>query len=415
MCFYFAPSTFEETNERRMLGQIMDEKWIILFLGWLGYVCFGLINAAMAPMVTPIMGELSLTNTQMGVVMGAWQLVYIFSAQPLGLLTDRIGIYWSLILGIFIISVSSLLRGFSGGFIPLFITVALFGIGGPLISIGTPKLVATWFVGAERGTASGINASGSIVGTMIALSLTNSLVLPSLGSWRGVFFFYGLVSLLIMFIWILFGNKKHFDVEETSSGSPVNVKEGGLNGFFRNLDLWLLVLVGIVFFFSTHALKSWLPRIIELKGYSSEQAGYAASLISIAGLVGNLVVPRMSYRLESKKIMITLILLLCSVSVFVLGVSQGVPLWLGIILSGFSIRSIMPLLTLILMDMPLVGSKRIGLASGFLFSLGEIGGFLGPFMMGYLIDSTGQFFSGILLLTAVNLVAILPLYFLKTN
>jgi cyanate permease len=215
-------------------------------------------------------------------------------------------------------------------------------------------------------------------------------------------------------IWILFGNKT-VGVQEEEKEVAVELKNGGFKMFLRNLDILVLVFIGIVFFFSTHALKSWLPRILELKGYTSKQAGYTSSLVSIAGLAGNLMIPRMSYRFKSKNMMISLMLLLCSASVFVLGTSQGIPLWLGIVFSGFSLRSIMPLLTLILMDMPAIGSERIGSASGFLFSLGEIGGFLGPFMMGYLIDSTGQYFSGILLLTILNLSAAPLLLTIKTR
>lgn len=135
-------------------------RWLILSMGWLIYFCFGLINTAVAPLVAPIMLDLGLSYTQMGVIAGAWQLVYIFTAQPLGLLIDRLGVYMSLLLEGAIISASSLLRAPAGGFWGLFASVALFGVGGPMVSIGTPKLVSVWFSGEERGTASGTRALG---------------------------------------------------------------------------------------------------------------------------------------------------------------------------------------------------------------------------------------------------------------
>jgi nitrate/nitrite transporter NarK len=48
--------------------------------------------------------------------------------------------------------------------------------------------------------------------------------------------------------------------------------------------------------------------------------------------------------------------------------------------------------------MPGVGAERMGTAGGLFFSVGEIGGFLGPFLMGYLRDVTDSFISGIVFL-----------------
>lgn len=102
-------------------------RWLILSMGWLIYFCFGLINTAVAPLVAPIMLDLGLSYTQMGVIAGAWQLVYIFTAQLLGLLIDRLGVYRSLLLGGAIISASSLLRALASGFWGLFFSLGEIG------------------------------------------------------------------------------------------------------------------------------------------------------------------------------------------------------------------------------------------------------------------------------------------------
>ena len=75
----------------------------------------------------------------------------------------------------------------------------------------------------------------------------------------------------------------------------------------------------------------------------------------------------------------------------------------------------MPVLTLTLMDMPEVGAERMGTAGGLFFSIGEIGGFLGPFLMGYLKDLTGSFLSGIFLLTIITEAAIIASASLKSE
>jgi nitrate/nitrite transporter NarK len=65
------------------------------------------------------------------------------------------------------------------------------------------------------------------------------------------------------------------------------------------------------------------------------------------------------------------------------------------------------------MEMPEIGGERIGTVVGLFFAVGEIGGFLGPFLMGYIRDITGSFLPGILLLAIVAEASIVPLMFKK--
>ncbi len=131
-------------------------RWAVLAGVWLLYFCFGLTAAAMAPLVKPITEELGLSHSAMGVVLGAWPLVYIAAAIPCGALLDRLGARRALFLALIIIALSGTLRGLATGHLSLFLAVALFGLGGPLISVVAPKSISQWFEGAERGLAMGI-------------------------------------------------------------------------------------------------------------------------------------------------------------------------------------------------------------------------------------------------------------------
>ena len=50
-------------------------RWTLLAIGSLMYFAFGVISAAIAVVVTPIRAELNLSYTQMGIVLGSWQLM----------------------------------------------------------------------------------------------------------------------------------------------------------------------------------------------------------------------------------------------------------------------------------------------------------------------------------------------------
>ena len=53
-----------------------------------------------------------------------------------------------------------------------------FGLGGPLISVGAPKLICIWFNESERKLVMGIYTTGMALGTIIVLSITNSVIMP---------------------------------------------------------------------------------------------------------------------------------------------------------------------------------------------------------------------------------------------
>ena len=174
---------------------------------WLIYFGFGLLSVVMAPLVEPISRDLGLSYTTMGAILGAWPLVYIVAAAPCGAFVDRVGLKWSLLLAVLVIAASGGLRAVAFDAGTLFVAVGLFGIGGPLISIGAPKAIAQWFQGAERGFAMGVYITGPALGNMLALMLTNSVLMPLTGgNWRQVLLIYAGFILATGLAWFLLGS-----------------------------------------------------------------------------------------------------------------------------------------------------------------------------------------------------------------
>ena len=161
-------------------------RWVVLAGVWGVYASFGLVATSIAPLVPLIEADLGLSHAAMGSIMGAWQLVFIGSAIPCGMLLDRLGSRYALIIGIALIAASSLGRSLAGDYVSLLLAVMLFGLGGPIVSAGAPKVVTRWFEGSSRGLAMGIYTTGPGIGGMVSLTLTHSVLLPLLGDWREV-------------------------------------------------------------------------------------------------------------------------------------------------------------------------------------------------------------------------------------
>jgi cyanate permease len=364
-------------------------RWVILALLWLLYTAFGMVARAIFPLVTPIINDLEFSYTQMGIILGSWQLVYILVAMAAGTVLDRWGVHKSILAGATIIGLSAALRFFANDFSIMLIAVALFGVGGPMISIGGPKTISEWFQGKSRGTAIGIYTTGPWIGGLFALAMTNSWVMPLVGnSWRWTFVCYGCFTIGMGILW-------GFMARKCSSPAP----DGGPGIFtvFRRLfgvrNVQVLLLMALLSFAIGHGFSSWLPNILENSGMSASRAGFAASIPLATGIPAILLIPRFVPS-RHRGFMIAIFGLLTMANLVLVMFISGTALYTALATLGFISAPFMSLMLLILMDTREVDSKDMGAAGGLFFCVAEIGGFAGPFMMGVLVDATGTFLSG---------------------
>ena len=177
-------------------------RWLVLFGVWVIYFTFGLVVTSLAPLVKLIEHDLGMSHAQMGTVMGAWQLVYIAAALPCGILLDRLGSRWALLLGALCVAASSYGRGQADSFYGLLLAVMLFGIGGPIISAGAPKVIARWFQGQSRGFAMGVYVTGPAVGGVVSLTFTHGWLLPLFEQdWRRILMLWAALAALSGVLW----------------------------------------------------------------------------------------------------------------------------------------------------------------------------------------------------------------------
>jgi cyanate permease len=398
------------TEEQGIAPYLRPYRWVILALVWLLYAAFGLVSRAISPLVTPILDDLNMSYSQMGVILGSWQLTYIFAAVIAGTFLDRWGVRKSLFIGGIIIGLSAALRYFPGGFGSLLPVVAIFGIGGPLISIGAPKTIATWFRGKGRGTAVGIYATGPWVGGLVALAATNSFVMPLTGySWRLTFVYYGFLVFAIALLWWFLARDTKPDgtAEEESIGSV-------FSRLVRIRNVRLILIMGLLSFAIMHGFTSWLPRIIESGGISPATAGFMASIPTIAGIPSILVIPRMvPPNLRGRFLALLALLVVAALPISVS--ATGFSLILALILFGIAGSALFPIVMLMLMDTPEVGEKHMGLAGGMFFCVAEVGGFSGPLVMGILVDLTGAFLAGAIFLAGLSLIILVMTLLFKES
>ena len=379
---------------------------------WLIYFGFGLLSAAMAPLIDPVSRDLGLSYTTMGAILGAWPLVYIVAAAPCGAFVDRVGLRWSLFLAALILAASGGLRVVAFDAVSLFVAVGLFGIGGPLISIGAPKAIAQWFRGAERGFAMGVYITGPALGNMLALVLTNSVLMPlSGGSWRQVMLIHTGFILAAGLAWFVLGGHRVNRAVERAARHRESVA-GQLAVFamlLRLPSIRVILAMSIGAFFLHHALGNWLPEILRSGGMDASAAGLWSGVPTAIGIAGALLIPR--YATPPRRFAILFALSLSTGAGALMLLAAGVPaLVAAVILQGVARGSLIAVMILVLMETRGVDPRHTGAAVGLFFSAAEIGGVLGPLAIGAASDLTGGFDAGLWLLGAVSAGVVALLY-----
>ena len=375
-------------------------RWLMLALVWLLYACFGLTQGSIPPLVGPVVEDLGMTYGQMGVVLGIWQLVYIGTSSPLGTLVDRWGVRRSMGLGLLLILLSLALRGLAVDFWTLLLAVALFGVGGPIISIGSPKVVALWFQGRERGLAAGAYTTGPIAGNAVAL-LTAAGVRTLTGTWRGIAPVYGGFLLAVMAAWGLLAREAHASSDQPEESPTTRVP--GRQVLWRLLGIGnvrTVLLLSVGAFLLNHGLGAWLPTVLQEGGMSLSEAGQWAAAGTAAGVAGLLMMPVLGRRGARVPALAALFAVTAASNVGLVTLG-GPALIAAVLLSNVTRGPMMPLLMLVLMETPGVGAAFMGAAAGLFFATAEIGGFGGPFLLGVLRDATGALTSGVLALAGV--------------
>ena len=360
------------------------------------YVSFGLAIGVMAPLVDEISGDLGLSRSTMGSILGAWALIYVFTAVPGGAVVDRLGLRWSLFAGGLSITASLLLRSVADGAVTLFLAVAVFGIGGPLVSIATPKLVASLFDADDRRLPTGLGVASPALGSAIALAITNPLLLPALdGSWRAVLLVMAAVAFVASFGW-LYASRAVTHLRQGDSRTDRST----ITRLLKLRSMRTILTISVFSFFFSHALSNWLPEILTDTGQTDNAAGYLAAISVTVGILGSLTIARLVPSHRRPHALVT-IFVLVGITVAGLGSLPFALLVIALGVLGFCRAGIIPLLFLEIMGDPDIELGDIGAATCLLFAVGEIGGFAGPYAIGWVADATNGFGAATLLLTAV--------------
>ncbi|MEM2897028.1 MAG: MFS transporter [Candidatus Bathyarchaeia archaeon] len=372
-------------------------KKFIIILAFLTAFMLHLLLFSYSPMISLIMAELNVSHVQASLIFSMSILTIAILRIPWGILSDRIGFMKTIKLAMAFIGIFGLLRGFAYDYKSLLITQLLLGVGFASVLPCLAKIVKVMF-NEKVGFATGIYVSGFPVGEIVGLGLTSYLLTLSM-NWRVILQIFGTLGLGLALTWLL------VDVgRQNTDGEGMNILKRDFKYLIKSKEIWILTGICICSMGCYDTVLTWLPHILELKSFSLNEAGFAASMLPLGFLIAGVSVGIASDRLGSRKPFIILLGLIGSLLLLLLVFNLKMLLWIIILLLGFSLSGILTLV-LIIPTEHLRIKKFVGSSVGVISSIGNFGSFAFPIITGFLIDKTNSFIASIVFLASVPVLA----------
>jgi len=364
-------------------------RWWILFLVHMSVLAFALNLQMIPPLLPSLVSEIGLTHTQAGVLMGLFTLPGIFLAIPGGRVSDIIGprsvALWSLAL----LSV--------GGFLmlplhPWFLFTGRLcsGIGGAVLVVVSPQIIARSFQGRELGLAMGIFNTAVPLGTIMAFNLLGFLAgrfgIPVVVMATASF---SLVSMTAFFLTYADPQKDSADTR-----APGSEKLKGLGG-----RIWLISLVWVLFNISILAYFTYAIDYFTSGGMIASAARFLSSLPMILSIF---LTPLAGLAMHRYGLRWSLPLFGCAISsaaILLILVPDQTMVVVWSILLGIGISMVPPAVFTIAGEV--VPPSRVGTGFGVLTTVFNLGVFFGIPLIGHVRDLTSTYRSSFILMSII--------------
>ena len=372
---------------------------LIALAVFINYVDRGNLATA-APLMR---GELKLSNTEIGMLLGAFFWTYTPGQLLAGWLAEKINAYRTLAIGVALWSVATFATGFANGFAAVLALRLLLGLGESAAFPCSSKLFGEHLPQHRLGYANGMVGVGLALGPAFG-TFAGGLMMAKLG-WRPVFVLFGLVSILWLVPWLGMTrlHSRQADLPKAAMAPSFRAILGqraawgaGLGHFAGNYSFYFVIL--------------WLPSyLVNARGFSVGEMAVIGGIIyvvyaisaQLTGLISDAwmragagaTLVRKTFSVSSS-IGSALCLLVCafgSASVSIAG------LFLAAVFFGFATP------TIFATGQTLAGPRAAGKWIAVQNSFGNIAGIVAPAVTGYVVDRTGQFTAAFLIAGTVAL------------
>ncbi len=281
-------------------------------------------------------------------------------------------------------------------------------------------IISHWFPNEERGRANAYFIMNIAIASIITAPLSGWII--SSWGWRWVFVAQGLLSVALIFIWYpliadspatakwispaerdYLTTRLAAEQRAITPAAPASYRAVLMNG-----SLWMLVFIYFFYQIGNYGFALWLPSLVKnLTASGMTAVGFLSACPYIAMMVGLYFVGRLSDRSGKRRLYTALPMLGFAVCFLISALLERnvVMSFAFLVASGmFHQTSSSVFWTIPPIIFP---AKVAGGARGIINALGNLGGFVGPFAVGWLRTASGNFESGIYFLVGMLVIAFL--------
>ena len=391
---------------------LMQKKrvWIYAFLFTLTLINYiDRVSLSVASKV--LQEEFQISPIAMGYLFSSFVWLYFVALIPMGYLVGRFGPRKVNGYGIGVWSIATACTALATGFVSLLTCRLIMGMGEATTYPAGARVIREWMPLKERGMATAVFHSGSLVGPAVG-AIGFGWLITAFG-WRIAF----LVAAALGFVWLAAWLKWYRHPSQTpwlseaeraeicEDGSTGNADQQvpadslGLRGLARSWSMWAIALSHGCAVYATYFFLTWLPTYLQAeKGLTVMSSGIytaipylgAAVLAIVIGRISDTVVRPELARSGQRRAVVASVLLASAVIFLVPVLSNTWAILFVITLSLASCGSAISLNLSLVND--LVRSEDdVGTAAGFITAVGNLFGLLAPIVTGYVVAGTGQF------------------------
>ena len=270
--------------------------WKITFLLFL----FMLVNFADKIVVSlagvPIMRELKLDPEHFGLLGSSFFLLFSISAIVVGFIVNRVQTRWVLLVLGAIWALAQFPMVGTVGLTTLFICRIILGAGeGPAFAVAV-HAIFKWFPDEKRTLPTAILSQGSAFGVILTVPALNWLIVNY--DWHYAFGALGVVGLLWVVLWLLFGREG--PLAETSATMPTEARVPYARLLTSRTFVGCIASAFGAYWVLSLGLTWFTPFIITGLGFSQQQAGFisilpwifGAAVVLLAGFISQALMAR---------------------------------------------------------------------------------------------------------------------------
>jgi MFS family permease len=369
--------------------------------------------------------DLGFGATAAGLVGGIFFVGYMFLQVPGSLLAQKWSAKKFITASLVVWSIFSIATGFVHNLTQLLILRFLLGFAEGGVSPATMILLTKWFPLNERARANGYWYLCIPFASIVTAPLSGFLL--TFMNWRWMFILEGIPPLIWALIWWFMiddepsqarwisSTEKEY-IETTLASERQEIKKGtsSIIDALKNRNVVLLFVLFCFLQIGFLGYGLWLPTLVKsLSNGSVMITSLISALPWIAAMIGSIINARYCDKTGKYKwhiaipIFLAAIFLLTSV---LLGESHAVLAIISLILClGFMYNYAVFWTAL----SAFIADEVLAVGMGIINAIGNLGGFVGPFIVGYLDSTTHSFFSGEIFLVASLILAGIFAIFLR--